>query len=70
MTKFSIFVQIQLFNKMQYLNRSIHDRVINKLKPNKVSIILGPRRAGKTILLGEIKKHFQNEDKNIFISKW
>lgn len=39
---------------MEYLKRDITESVINKLQPNKVVIIFGARRVGKTVLVKEI----------------
>jgi uncharacterized protein len=39
---------------MQYLVREVTEDIIKKLKPNKVIIIYGARRVGKTVLVNEI----------------
>jgi len=39
---------------MKYLERDITERVIKKIQPNKVVIIFGARRVGKTVLVKEI----------------
>lgn len=39
---------------MEYLRRDITEKVFSKLQPNKVVIILGARRVGKTVLVKEI----------------
>lgn len=39
---------------MKYLNRTITDNILKKLKPNKVVMIFGARRVGKTVLVKEI----------------
>jgi predicted AAA+ superfamily ATPase len=39
---------------MNYLVRDLSDNVIKKLKPNKVVIVFGARRVGKTVLVKEI----------------
>lgn len=39
---------------MKLLKREIEDQVIDFLRPNKVVVLLGPRRVGKTILLRQI----------------
>lgn len=36
---------------MNYINRKITTSIINNLKPNKVVVLLGSRRTGKTVLL-------------------
>jgi predicted AAA+ superfamily ATPase len=41
---------------MIYLKREITDNVIKKLQPNKVVIVFGARRVGKTVLVKEILK--------------
>ena len=39
---------------MNYLVRDLSDNIFNKLKPNKVVIVFGARRVGKTVLVKEI----------------
>lgn len=39
---------------MKLLKREIEDEVIKYLRPNKVVVLLGPRRVGKTILIQQI----------------
>jgi len=39
---------------MKYFTRDIEDRLISSLTPNKVILLVGPRRTGKTILLEHI----------------
>ena len=41
---------------MLILNREITDKVIKKLQPNKVVMVVGARRVGKTVLVEEILK--------------
>ena len=41
---------------MFILNRELIDKIIGKLQPNKVVMVLGARRVGKTILVEEILK--------------
>ena len=41
---------------MQHIKRALEERIIKALKPNKVLILLGARRIGKTVLLKEIIK--------------
>jgi len=43
---------------MQVIKREIQDRLIKSLKPNKVILLLGSRRVGKTFLLRELTKSF------------
>lgn len=46
---------------MKYLNRDIEKQILKALKPNKVIIVLGARRVGKTELIKEILKRFENQ---------
>ena len=39
---------------MKLLKREIEDQVIEFLRPNKVVVLLGPRRVGKTVLLRQV----------------
>ena len=39
---------------MNYLVRDLSNNIINKLQPNKVVIVFGARRVGKTVLVKEI----------------
>lgn len=39
---------------MEYLSRELSDNIISKLQPNKVVMVLGARRVGKTVLVHEI----------------
>ncbi|MEQ8702699.1 MAG: ATP-binding protein [Phaeodactylibacter sp.] len=39
---------------MKLLKRAIEDEVIKYLRPNKVVVLLGPRRVGKTVLIQQI----------------
>lgn len=39
---------------MKYLTRIIEKQIVNNLKPNKVIVILGARRIGKTVLLNQL----------------
>ena len=41
---------------MKYLTREIEKQIINNLEPNKVIVMLGARRIGKTILLSQLIK--------------
>lgn len=43
-----------IFYKMEHLNREITSSIIQNLKPNKVVVLLGSRRTGKTELLKKI----------------
>jgi len=44
-----------------HISRLIQKDVINHLHPNKVVVIYGPRRVGKTTLIQEINKKFFNK---------
>ena len=39
---------------MKYPDRKITANILNKLQPNKVVIVLGARRVGKTMLVKEL----------------
>lgn len=39
---------------MELIKRAIEDQVIEYLKPNKVVVLLGPRRVGKTVLIRQV----------------
>ncbi|MCB9260854.1 MAG: ATP-binding protein [Flavobacteriales bacterium] len=41
---------------MEYLHRKIVENIMNKLQPNKVVVLFGARRVGKTVLLKEVLK--------------
>jgi len=43
------------------IKRELQDRIIKKLRPNKVVVITGARRVGKTFLLKEIISELKNE---------
>lgn len=45
-----------IFDHMELLKREIEDEVINYLRPNKVVVLLGPHRVGKTVLIQQILK--------------
>ena len=48
------------------ISRLIQKDIINHLQPNKVVVIYGPRRVGKTTLIQEINKKFFN--KTLFVN--
>ena len=57
---------------MLILNRELTEKIIEKLQPNKVIMVLGARRVGKTVLVEEILKKInepylslQGEDINV-----
>ena len=39
---------------MAYIERIIESQILESLTPNKVIVLLGPRRVGKTVLIGQI----------------
>jgi uncharacterized protein len=41
---------------MDYLERAIKPQIVSYLLPNKVVVLLGPRRVGKTVLINQILK--------------
>ena len=43
-------------NIMKYIKRDIEDRIIRSMKPNKVVVLFGPRRVGKTYLIKKLIK--------------
>lgn len=45
----------------EYLNRAIENTFVERLKPNKVTILFGARRVGKTMFLNQIIKNFIKE---------
>lgn len=51
---------------MEFFKRDIEDQILNKLVPNKVIILLGPRRIGKTVLLNQITE--RTEEPYLFLS--
>ena len=44
---------------MNYLVRDLTKIIVNKIQPNKVVVILGARRVGKTVLINEIIKNIE-----------
>ena len=46
-------------NETQLLTRAIEEQVIESLLPGKVVILIGPRRVGKTVLLGQLLERLQ-----------
>ncbi|MBN2173511.1 MAG: ATP-binding protein [Bacteroidales bacterium] len=44
-----------------YINRAIRQVFLNKLQPNKVLVLLGARRVGKTLFLKNLSENFLNE---------
>lgn len=46
---------------MDLLQREIEKQIINALKPNKVVIVLGARRVGKTELIKQVLSNFKDE---------
>ncbi|NBC84194.1 MAG: hypothetical protein GVY19_12570 [Bacteroidetes bacterium] len=39
---------------MKYLVRELSEKIINKIQPNKVVMVFGARRVGKTVLVKQI----------------
>jgi uncharacterized protein len=54
------------FYKMNYFDRKITPSVIENLKPNKVVVLLGSRRTGKTVLLKSIIENLN--EKHLFFN--
>lgn len=46
---------------MKIIKRNTEDLLISRMKPNKVVLLVGPRRAGKTILLNNILSGFGDD---------
>jgi predicted AAA+ superfamily ATPase len=46
---------------MQVIKREMQDRLAGSLKPNKVSLLLGSRRVGKTFLIRELIKSYSGK---------
>ena len=46
---------------MDFLNRKITAAIINNLKPNKVVVLIGSRRTGKTVLLKSILENLNEK---------
>ncbi len=44
---------------MTYVERKIKQKLLQRLLPNKVILLFGARRVGKTVLIREILKHFE-----------
>lgn len=53
---------------MKLFARDLHDTVIKELQPNKVSVILGARRTGKTFLLNEIQQYLEKREEDKILS--
>ena len=47
---------------MNYITRIILNRIKQRIKPNKVIILLGARRVGKTVLLKAIANEFEENE--------
>ncbi|MEI7579193.1 MAG: ATP-binding protein [bacterium] len=50
------------------LTREVYPKIFSSLKPNQVTLIVGPRRVGKTYLLNIIKKDLAEKEKIKFVS--
>jgi len=46
---------------MEHIKRILQDRILKKIEPNKVILIFGARRSGKTVLLRQIVKNFRGQ---------
>ncbi len=44
---------------MNYIKRAIFEKLLKKITPNKVVVLLGARRIGKTVLIGQIIEKIQ-----------
>lgn len=53
---------------MKYITRCLHDIVINELQSNKVSVISGARRTGKTFLLNKIQQSLEKHEEYKILS--
>lgn len=43
------------------IKRTLEKKIVERMKPNKVMVVLGARRVGKTVLIQEICKNFQRQ---------
>lgn len=46
--------RVKIMTQMVYVDRIIKNHILESLIPNKVIVLLGPRRVGKTILIEQI----------------
>jgi uncharacterized protein len=46
---------------MEYFTRNIESKIISRLNPGKVIVLLGARRVGKTVLMKKIQDEFQGK---------
>ena len=53
---------------MQEIDRVITDRIYKKIAPNKVIVILGARRVGKTFLIHKMKKKLEEKEKCLLLN--
>jgi len=53
---------------MQEINRAITDKLYKKILPNKVIVILGARRVGKTFLIQKLQKKLANREKCLLLN--
>lgn len=50
-----------ILNDMDTIQRALQQRVVDRMKPQKVMLIFGPRRVGKTFLLKQIVQSFKGK---------
>jgi len=50
-----------ILNDMDTIQRASQQRVVDRMKPQKVMLIFGPRRVGKTFLLKQIVQSFKGK---------
>ena len=50
------------------IKRQIYNLLEKKLQENKVVLLYGPRRVGKTTLLGELSKNLESKEKIKFVN--
>lgn len=52
-------------NSISYIKRAIFNEITKHLDKKEISLIIGPRQVGKTVLLGQLQKYLA-EEKNSF----
>ena len=48
-------------NKTKYIKRNLFDKVINHLNKKEITLIIGPRQVGKTVLIKQIQEYLIKE---------
>ena len=48
-----------------YIKRILQPRLLSSLEPNKVLVLYGPRRVGKTALLAQIETELRNQGERV-----